>query len=43
MIEKEKVVKIIKDKIEFLEKYDLLSFKKRILVLKDVLKEIEKL
>jgi rRNA-processing protein FCF1 len=43
MIERKKVIKVIQDKIDFLETYDLLSFKKRILILKDVLKEIEKL
>jgi rRNA-processing protein FCF1 len=43
MIDKEKVIKVIQDKIAFLEIHDLLSFKMRILVLKDVLKEIEKL
>jgi hypothetical protein len=37
-------IKIIKDKITFLEKYDTIEgFKIRILVLKDILKEIEKL
>jgi hypothetical protein len=44
MIEKEKVIKVIQDKITFLETYeDLESFKTRILILKDVLKEVEKL
>ena len=43
MIERDKVIKAIQDKIDFLEFYDLLSFKKRILILKDLLKEIEKL
>jgi hypothetical protein len=44
MIDKEKVIKVIQDKITFLEKYeDLESFKSRILILKDVLIEINKL
>jgi hypothetical protein len=43
MIDKEKVIKIIQDKIDYLDKYDLLSFKLRVLVLKDVLIEIEKI
>jgi hypothetical protein len=44
MIEREKVIKVIQDKITFLEKYDIIEgFKTRILILKDLLKEIEKL